>query len=332
MDFGRISSSEAEGAILGHSVSLGDGVLKKGTLLAPTDIERLAANNINSVYAARLGDDDVAENEAAFAIGEAIAGEGVRVEKSATGRCNLFALEAGVVEIDARQIVQLNQLDESLTLACLRPFERVEKGQMLATVKIIPYAVPRNTMDAALKMVGEVAPVQMRAFSKKRVGLIISQLPHSKPALLEKTEQVMRERIEGMGCELGRVSLVDHDANAVSLGLNSLIPHHDVALVFGASAIVDRADVVPVAISQVGGKIEHLGMPVDPGNLLLLAAIGDMPVIGVPTCARSLKRNGFDWVLERLLAGIEVTGADLAGMGVGGLLKEIASRPHPREA
>jgi len=331
MEFGKIPSVDAEGAILGHSVSLGDGVLKKGTLLAVADIDRLRENNIISVYAARLGDDDVAENEAAAAIGEVLAGEGVRVDVASTGRANLFAREAGVVEIDARRMDQLNLLDESLTVACLLPYERVKKGQMLATVKIIPYAVPRNTMNVALAMVGDMASVQMRAFSKKRVGLIITQLPHTKPALLQKTEEVMRQRIEGMGCELGRVSIVAHDANGVSLALNALMPHHDVGLVFGASAIVDRADVVPVAITQVGGSIEHLGMPVDPGNLLLLARIGDMPVIGVPTCARSLKRNGFDWVLERLLAGIEVTGPDLQSMGVGGLLKEIPSRPQPRE-
>ena len=331
MDFARIPTSSAEGTILGHSVNLDDGTLKKGTMLTASDIERLVANNVTSIFAARLDQDDVAENEAAGQIGQVLAGQGVRVQEAARGRCNLFAEASGVVEIDARRIDQLNQLDESLTVACLRPFERVEKGQMLATVKIIPYAVPRNTMNVVQAMVGDIAPVQLRVFSKKRVGLIISRLPHSKQALLEKTEQVMRARIEGMGCDLGRISIVEHDANAVSLGLNSLIPHHDVALVFGASAIVDRADVVPVAITQVGGEIEHLGMPVDPGNLLLLARIGEMPVVGVPTCARSLKHNGFDWVLERLLAGIEVTGADLQVMGVGGLLKEIPSRPQPRE-
>ncbi len=332
MEFGKISSDDAEGAILGHSVSLGDGVLKKGTLLAVADINRLKENNITSVYAARLGGDDVAENEAAAAIGKALAGEGVRIDTASTGRANLFAREAGVVEIDARTIDQLNQLDESLTVACLMPFERVEKGQMLATVKIIPYAVPRNTMNVGLAVIGDAAPVCLRAFGKKRVGLIISRLTHTKPGLVEKTEMVMTERVEGMGAQIGRVSVVDHNANAISLALNSLMPHHDVGLVFGASAIVDRADVVPVAVTQVGGEIVHLGMPVDPGNLLLLAQIGDMPVIGVPTCARSLKRNGFDWVLERLVAGIDVTGADLQGMGVGGLLKEIPSRPQPREA
>ncbi len=331
MEFGKIPSARAKGAVLGHSVSLTDGVLKKGRVLADDDIKRLADSNVESVYAARLGDDDVAENDAAAAIGEVLAGEGVRVDIAATGRTNLFAHQAGVVEIDARRIDQLNLLDESLTVACLMPFERVEKGQMLATIKIIPYAVPRNTMNVALAMVGDQAPLQLRAFTKKRVGLIITRLAHSKQSLLEKTETVMRQRVENMGCELGRVATVDHDANAVSLALNTLVPHHDVGLVFGASAIVDRADVVPVAVTQVGGEIEHLGMPVDPGNLLLLARIGDMPVIGVPTCARSLKRNGFDWVMERLLAGIKVTGTDLQDMGVGGLLKEIPSRPQPRE-
>ena len=331
MEFGRIACAQAKGAILGHSVSAGGQVLKKGTVLDDAALAMLADNNISHVHAARLDDDDVVENEAALAIGTALAGEGVRVEGASTGRCNLFARAAGLVEIDSQRVLHLNQLDESLTVASLPPFERVEEGQMLATVKIIPYAVPRNTMNVGLAVIGGQAPVQLRAFEKKRVGLIITRLAHSRQSLIDKTEEVMRARVQSMGSEIGRLSIVEHEANAVSVALNSLVAHHDVALVFGASAIVDRADVVPVAVKQVGGEIEHLGMPVDPGNLLLLARIGDMPVIGVPTCARSMKRNGFDWVLERLLANIAVTGADLQAMGVGGLLKEIPSRPQPRK-
>jgi len=330
MEFGKIPVDAAKGAILAHSVTLGAGVLKKGKVLDEADIAALAENNIDSVYAAKLAPDDINENDAAITIGRVLAGANVKVEATASGRANLFAKQSGVVEIDAGIINQLNAIDESLTVACLMPFERVEQGQMLATVKIIPYAVTKTTMDAGLAVVDKGAPIAVAAFEPKRVGLIITRLEQTKQSLIEKTEQVMAERIEGAGSILGRVSVVNHDANAVSLALNTTSPHHDVALVFGASAIVDRADVVPVAVLQVGGKIEHLGMPVDPGNLLLLAKIGEMPVIGVPTCARSLKRNGFDWVLERLLAGIRVTGGDLQGMGVGGLLKEIASRPHPR--
>jgi len=72
-------------------------------------------------------------------------------------------------------------------------------------------------------------------------------------------------------------------------------------------------------------------MPVDPGNLLLLGRVGRTPAIGLPGCARSPKINGFDWVLQRLCAGVTVTSADITTMGVGGLLKEIPTRPQPRD-
>jgi molybdenum cofactor cytidylyltransferase len=71
-------------------------------------------------------------------------------------------------------------------------------------------------------------------------------------------------------------------------------------------------------------------MPVDPGNLMLVASVRGRPVLGAPGCARSPRENGFDWVLERLLCGLPVTGRDITGMGVGGLLMEIVTRPQPR--
>jgi molybdenum cofactor cytidylyltransferase len=101
-------------------------------------------------------------------------------------------------------------------------------------------------------------------------------------------------------------------------------------IVFGASAIADRRDVIPAAITEIGGAIEHFGMPVDPGNLLLIGNAGGVPVLGAPGCARSPVENGFDWVLMRLLAGLRVNRSDLTGMGVGGLLMEIVTRPQPR--
>jgi len=53
-------------------------------------------------------------------------------------------------------------------------------------------------------------------------------------------------------------------------------------------------------------------------------------VIGAPGCARSPKENGFEWVLMRLLAGLPVPREAITGMGVGGLLMEIVTRPQPR--
>jgi molybdenum cofactor cytidylyltransferase len=124
---------------------------------------------------------------------------------------------------------------------------------------------------------------------------------------------------------------VPHDETALAASVKELLGlGAELVIVFGASAIADRRDVIPAAITGIGGAIEHFGMPVDPGNLLLIGSAGGVPVLGAPGCARSPVENGFDWVLMRLLAGLKVTRAELTGMGVGGLLMEIVTRPQPR--
>jgi len=126
---------------------------------------------------------------------------------------------------------------------------------------------------------------------------------------------------------------VPHDEAALSAAIKELLGlGAELVIVFGASAIADRRDVIPAAISGIGGVIEHFGMPVDPGNLLLIGNADGVPVLGAPGCARSPVENGFDWVLMRLLAGLKVTRTELTGMGVGGLLMEIVTRPQPRES
>jgi molybdenum cofactor cytidylyltransferase len=102
-------------------------------------------------------------------------------------------------------------------------------------------------------------------------------------------------------------------------------------LILTGSATSDPRDVGPEAVRRAGGEVLHVGMPVDPGNLLFLARLGEMPVIGLPGCARSPALNGADWVLERVICGVPVGPAEIAAMGVGGLLKEIPTRPRPRD-
>lgn len=100
----------------------------------------------------------------------------------------------------------------------------------------------------------------------------------------------------------------------------------------GASAIIDRRDVIPLALARTGGEVEHLGMPVDLDNLLMLGRLHTSHVLGLPSCSRSPKFNGFDLVLNHLAAGIDVSNADAIRVGVGGLLQEASERPAPRVA
>jgi molybdenum cofactor cytidylyltransferase len=332
MKFGEIPVSRAEGAILAHSVRHGGGMFKKGRALSPSDIAALAAAGITKVFAARLGPDDVAEDEAAAAIAEIAGGAGIAAQAPFTGRANLHADVHGLALVDVERVRSLNRLHESLTLATVAHHAAIEKRQMVATVKIIPFAVPREILAQALTIIGNEPLIRVEAFRHRHVGLIITRLPQTKPSLIVKSEEAMRTRIAALDGELAEVVTVDHAILPVSAAIANLHAKrcHPI-LVFGASAIVDRGDVIPAAVTAAGGEVVHLGMPVDPGNLMMYGRLEGVPVIGVPSCARSPKVNGFDWVLERVMAGVHVTASDIMDMGAGGLLAEIPTRPSPRE-
>jgi molybdenum cofactor cytidylyltransferase len=330
MRFDRIPVADALGAVVGHTLRLGGAeVLRKGTVLAAGDLEALAAAGHVEVMAARLDDSDLAEDAAAAEVAAAAAGPGVRLAEAAAGRCNLHADSAGVVQVDAARVDRLNLVDEAVTLATVAPFSPVRAGDLIATVKIIPFAA-RREIAAACADAGRAA-VSVAPFRPFVAGLVLTRLPGVRESVLDRAAAAQRVRAERLGGRLAREIRCDHHEAAVAGAILALLDAGaSPLLVLGASAIVDRRDVIPAAIERAGGENVHLGMPVDPGNLLLLARRGATPILGVPGCARSLKRSGFDMVLERLAAGLEVTGRDLMTMGVGGLLTDIPARPHPR--
>ncbi len=331
MKFGDTPLAEAEGAILVHTLRRGRLVLKKGRVLDAGDVAALGAAGVATVAAAKLEPDDVGEDTAAARIAEAVAGDGLTVAAPFTGRCNLTADDAGVAVLDPARIDRINLVHEAATVATVAPFEAVEVGQIVATVKIVTFAVPEAVIADCARIAAEAgAPVSLAPFRPKHVGLLQTLQPGDKTTLLDKGVEVTRQRLAPLGATLDREVRTDHDVGAVAAGLKDLASDCDIVLVLGSSAIVDRRDVVPAAVERAGGTVEHLGMPVDPGHLTLFARLGKMRVLGLPGSARSPRPHGFDRVLQRLAAGLEVTPRDISLMGVGGLLKDIPGRPAPR--
>jgi molybdenum cofactor cytidylyltransferase len=330
--FGPTRLADARGAILAHTQRLPDRVIKKGFALDDAAIAALHAAGHETVIAARLEPGDVPEDAAAERLGIALTAAGFTRSRATTGRLNLFAERAGVLRIDAARINALNALDEALTVGTLPDFSVVDPKEMIATIKIIPFAVPGAILDAAEILAHQAPPAfTLHEFSPLRVGLVLSQLPGMKPSILDGTVEVTQARIEALGGTLLPARRCAHTEAAIEAELRALLDAGaDLLLVAGASAVVDRHDVGPMAIIRAGGDIQHFGMPVDPGNLICLGHIGHRPALVLPGCARSPKLNGIDWVLSRLFAGLAVTGADIAGLGVGGLLKDVDARPQPR--
>jgi molybdenum cofactor cytidylyltransferase len=329
--FGPVPVDAAAGTISAHGLKLPGLIIRKGATISPEQAAALKAAGQESVVAVRLEPGDVGEDEAARQIAEAVAGAAVRVERPFTGRSNLYALHSGLLTIDAEAVDRINAVDESVTLATLPAFKPVVEGEMIGTVKIIPYAVPKEVLAAALAA-GKGAALAVAPYRLTKVAAISTLLPGLKPSVVAKTIGTLRERLAPADATVVAEASTPHEAEPLARELRRQAGGPaELIVVFGASAIADRADVIPSAIEAAGGRIEHFGMPVDPGNLLLVGRVGTTPVIGAPGCARSPKENGFDWVLQRLLAGIAVTRADITRLGVGGLLMEIVSRGQPRE-
>jgi molybdenum cofactor cytidylyltransferase len=332
MKFGPVPLAQAEGGVAVHSIRKSDLVLKKGTLIGPAEIAALAQAGITEIVVARIEPGDVSEDAAAAEIAAAVHGEGVRVDRAFTGRANLFAQNAGVLVVDKAGIDRLNEVDESITFATLPAYKPVVAGEMVATVKIIPFAVAFAQRDAALAVARESAPLlRIAPYRIRKVAVVSTLLPGLAEKVIDKTLKVTQQRLAPAGAGIISERRVAHEQGALAAALaEALDAGAELVIVFGASAIADRRDVIPAAVEAVGGRVEHFGMPVDPGNLLLLGSARGHPVLGAPGCARSPKENGFDWVLMRLLAGLPVPREAISGMGVGGLLMEIVTRPQPR--
>lgn len=321
-----------EGMLLGHSVQAGPLKLRKSHWLTQSDIAALTGAGVAEVFAGAPEAGDVAENDAAKSIADLVRGTHVETEAPHTGRCNLIADCDGLLRYQAGDLIALNLVDDRITLALPLPLSPVRKGDLIGTVKIIPFAVPQEALEDCARTWRTAQSISIAPFNAGRAFLLETTLPSLKP-LPAKTLELTRGRVERTGFTLEEPSKALHHPRAVSAWLEQTAKHAnagDVLLIFGASATVDSADVIPQAILDAGGTLKRVGMAADPGNLLVFGMMGPVPVIGLPGCAKSPALNGFDWVLERVGAGLEITKRDWAAFSVGGLLKEIEARPQLR--
>lgn len=322
MIFGEFRCEEAEGVTLAHTLNLGAKTLKKGRVLNADDIALLMQAGIAVVTGARMQAGDLDENAGAAEIAALLVGPNTETRRPYTGRCNLHASTRGVLRVDAARIDAINELDEAIAVGTLPDHALVRHGQVLATVKIIPFAVTRELVERCRAIAVGGPLLRLAELQPRRAALILGELPGMKENVFRGTVTATRNRLEGLGSRLALVLRCRHERGAYESTLHeALAAGCDLLLVAGATVTKDRLDVVPAAVVAAGGAVDHFGMPVEPGNMLLLAHIGEVPLLVLPGCARSRRSNGLDWALQRLSAGLPLTRAEIMRMGVGGLIR-----------
>ena len=329
----NIDADGLEGAILAHTLRLGSGqgAVKKVAVLTANDIERLREAGYRQVMVAQLEPDDVHEDRAAARLAAHFVGPSVTASEASAGRCNLHATGLGLLMVDPDRIDAGNRISESITIATLPAYSLVPPNALIATVKVITFAVSESDLDAWAKVFSAEPALSVAQLESFDAGLVLTELPGVSQSLLERASRAQRARLSALGSGVRREVRCEHSTEAVARAIATLREEGcNPILLLGASAIVDRGDVIPSGLRKAGGEVVHLGMPVDPGNLLMLGTLGESTVFGLPGCARSLNLSGFDHVLRRLFIGEPVDSALISGLGVGGLLKEIPDRPMPR--
>jgi molybdenum cofactor cytidylyltransferase len=336
--FGRVALEQAEGMLLGHNVADESGrpALRKGRPLSAADIGLLRRLGRTAVYVAEPGPDDVNEDQAARRVAQAACGAGLRVVGPGAGRANLVTTSAGLLRVDRARLLKINE-GEGLTIATARSEEAVRQGQVVATVKVLPFALAESTVRTAEGTASEGgALIRIDLFARRAVALILSGSASAERRVVSAFTPPLKARVEALGSVIDETSYVPLDDEAGEATLAATLRRAVAAgagliLLAGETAIVDRHDMAPRALEGAGGEVVAFGAPVDPGNLLMLGYLGAVPVVGAPGCSRSPKRNVVDMVLPRLLAGDRLGRADLARLGHGGLLEDVPERPMPRE-
>ncbi len=300
--------------------------------LTEADIQSLLATGIETVIAAVLDEDDLDENEAASRIARRMVMRGVEAKPAATGRVNIHAVAAGLFTVDAGLVAACNAIDPAITLATLADKVAVEKGQMVATVKIIPFAVAADLVEQACETLSRAEVLTVRPFVGRRVALIQTELLGVKESVLAKTARITQARLDRSGSTIVCDRRAPHEPQALAGQLTEVLREADMAILFGASAMCDFDDVLPAAIRAAGGSVIRAACRSIRAICWFSARYGARRSSARRAAPAARRRTASTGCSTASLPGWRSAQPTSPPWGVGGLLMEIPTRPLPRES
>ena len=330
MFFGKVKTELSLGGILSSSIEIYKDKNKikisKGTIINKNLLDLLLLNNVKHVKCARLDDDEIDENSSVHEISKKIIASkksNIIIQDPKNGRCNLVSSVDGIITFQPNQLFSINSVTNDIGIASLKAFSKVKKNQIVASIKAIPFGIKKNNLQNIINVCQEC--FKILPFQKKNIHLIQTTNQNTRAKILEKTLEVTKDRLSSCGNNKIVEKKCSHEIKSICEQLKkSVNDEADIILIFGTSAISDINDIIPQSILEINGTILRLGMPVEPGNLILLAEIKiskkHISIIGMPGCARSKKENGVDWILWRKLCDLKISSDDINHMGNGGLL------------
>jgi hypothetical protein len=319
---GRRASARLVDGVLTRDLTVGGKRWTKGRRLSEDDLLALAAADEGPPVTVLLVEPgELHEDDAAIRLAKAVAGENPDARGPKQSRLDLIASTAGVVTVLVPELDRINRLDP-LEVFTVFDGQVVEKGDLVASVKIAPHIVDAGIIDAAARLAGfgSQPVVWVSKLLKRRVGVVVKE--SIRGTARARFEASVRAKVEGLGSQILDVVYVEDDADAVETAIAQFTrgaETADVVLTAG-SASTDPRDTFFTAIDALGGRVVRRGVPAHPGSMLWLARVGGTSILGLPTCGAYSKATAVDLLLPRLLAGEPASERPVAKMGHGGIL------------
>ena len=332
-----IRTEEAVGSVLCHDLTqiirgvTKDAVFRKGHIVQPEDIPVLLSIGKEHLYVWEADESLLHENDAARILCGICKNEGMKESDIKEGKIELSAEMDGLFKVDSQRLRLVNSFGQ-LMIATRHGNTPVHKGDKLCGTRIIPLVIEKEKMQQVQELCGAEPLLKLLPYKIKRAAVLAtgSEVFHGR--IKDTFTPVIVEKLAEFGVEVIHHEILDDEPTAITAAIKRAIDELGAELVLCTGGMsVDPDDRTPLAIKNTGARIVAYGAPVLPGAMFLLSYYGErqVPVLGLPGCVMYAKRTIFDLALPRVLACDEITAAELAALGEGGLCLNCAVCTYP---
>ncbi len=331
----RVPTEQAVGMVLGHDVTeivpgfFKGRAFKKGHVIRPEDVPKLLRIGKEHIYALNLEAGFVHEDDAALRIARATAGNGLTLTEPSEGRVNLKAASDGLLKINIDALYRINEVEE-IVFSTIHTNQFVGEKRTIGGTRIIPLATEEERIRRVEVICRDNHPViDIKPLNTCDVGIVTtgSEIYHGR--IQDKFGPILHMKFAELGCGVLKQEFVSDDVAMTVAAIRELIDDGAGMVAVTGGMSVDPDDQTPTSIRAAGGKVITYGAPIFPGAMFMLAYVGNIPVLGLPGCVMYYKASVFDLIVPRILAGEEITRADIIAMGHGGFCANCADCKYP---
>lgn len=319
----KIRVEDAVGMALCHDITaMRDGfkgaAFQRGHVITPEDIPALLDLGKRTVFVWEENAGEIHEEDAALRMAAMAPVEGAHYTAPSEGKVLLMADKRGMFRVDTALLQQINAIGD-ITISTLPDHYPVEPGARLASMRIVPLVTKEEQILRAEQLCAEKKLLDLRPYQEKKLGVIITGSEIYSGRIRDKFEPVVRAKMKQYPAQILGVTICDDDLNMITSEAKKFLNQGADFLIFTGGMSVDPDDLTPTAIRTLGADIVTHGVPSQPGNMTLVAYLGETAILGVPGAAISLPTTIFDVLLPQIFAGDRITKADLIRLGDGGL-------------